>query len=141
VVRRAAARLEREFAAANIELTIDDGCEPVMGRWERCRLEGLCSHLLSNSIKFGAGQPVAVTVRADATHAHVTVALRRHVEMETDPDLVFEELRKRETAAGSLSGGLWAVRHLATAMGGTVAVRGEAGHGSACTVTLPRHDG
>jgi hypothetical protein len=110
VVRDAAARVERELAAAHIDLTVGGSRDAVLGRWDRCRLEGLCAHLLSSSIKFGAGKPMALSVRGDDTHAHLTVFAPRHDLIEVDPDRIFEELGKREAAAGSLNSGLWAVR-------------------------------
>jgi signal transduction histidine kinase len=140
VIHAAAAHLERDLTAAEIDLTIDDGPSPVTGLWERARLEGLCSHLLTSSIKFGTGTPVTMSIRNDGGHATLTVTARRQAVPEVDSERVLDELGKREAAAGSLSVGLWAVRHLARAMGGTLAVTCHGALGATFTVTLPSHD-
>jgi signal transduction histidine kinase len=134
VTRRFGPQLEAAHVVASFEA---EG--PVCGRWDRDRLDQVVTNLLSNALKYGAGRPVAVRVRGDATHAWV--AIRDHG-MGIAPHhqvRVFERF-ERAVSGRSISGlglGLHIVRSIVTAHGGTVSLKSAVGEGATFTVRLP----
>jgi PAS domain S-box-containing protein len=139
VVRDAVAHFGPELAQAGCPVTVDADA-PAVGRWDRPRLEQVVMNLLSNALKYGRGKPVEVSVRADAESARLTV--RDHgigIEPE-DRERIFTRFERAVTGHdyGGLGMGLYIVRQLAEALGGSVRVDSEPGAGAAFTVDLPR---
>jgi signal transduction histidine kinase len=133
VIERLASQAQR--AGSVIERRL----EPVRGRWDRLRLEGVVENLLSNALKYGAGQPVSVEVRAAGDQATLRVVDRG---IGIDPsahERIFERFERAVSARhyGGLGVGLWIVRNVVTAMRGTVAVHSQPGHGATFEVALP----
>jgi signal transduction histidine kinase len=117
------------------------------GHWDRDRLAQLLSNLLTNAFKYGAAGPVRVELH-DAGD-DVILAIRNSgppIPADALPHL-FEPLRWRdEERAGrdhgsyrSVGLGLFIVREIAKAHGGTVTVESATNDGTTFTVRLPRH--
>jgi signal transduction histidine kinase len=110
-----------------------------VGRWDRLRLERVLTNLLSNALKYGRGQPVEVRVRRVGELARLEV--RDHgpgIPLEEQP-YVFERF-KRVSSAVEKAGfglGLYIVRQLVEAHGGTTRVESVPGEGAAFIVELP----
>ena len=114
---------------------------PVVGRWDRGRLEQIATNLLSNAAKFGRGKPIELTVRASETEAELEV-LDHGIGIPTDRlPHVFERFERGVSASnfGGLGLGLYIVREISTVMGGKVDVQTSPNSGSRFTVKLPRH--
>jgi signal transduction histidine kinase len=112
---------------------------PVPGQWDASQLRVAISNLVSNAIKYGAGQPVEVSVGLREEHAYVCVADHGSGVKPEDRDRIFERF-ERAASNLSVSGyglGLWLVRNIARAHGGDVALRSVPGHGAAFTLSLP----
>jgi signal transduction histidine kinase len=113
---------------------------PVVGRWDRFRVEQVITNHVSNAIKYGAGKPIEVDIEATPTRA--TLRVRDHgigIPLDKQPR-IFE---KFERAVGGYSYGgfglgLWIVRQIVDALEGTVRVVSQPGEGSTFTVELPR---
>jgi K+-sensing histidine kinase KdpD len=108
------------------------------------RLEQVFLNLLANAVKFTpTGGRVSVDVGSANEWVHVRVADNGvGIESEFLPH-VFERFHQADSttkrSAGGLGLGLFIVRHLVEAQGGTVRVESDgAGHGTAFTVTLPQ---
>jgi signal transduction histidine kinase len=142
VVREVSASFQREIAAGRSELAVRaEG--PLVGRWDRLRLEQICSNLLSNAIRYGAGEPIVITLRAAPGGAVLQV--RDHgpgIALE-DQQRIFERFERagQPSTVGGFGVGLWVVSKLCAAFGGDVNVQSELGQGATFTVTLPRHEG
>src|SRR6185436_3985859 len=52
-------RLQTDFARSGSSVTVE-AAGPVVGTWDRLRLDQVITNLLSNALKFGAGKPIAV---------------------------------------------------------------------------------
>jgi signal transduction histidine kinase len=116
-----------------------DGASHI-GRWDRTRLEQIVGNLLSNAAKYGAGRPVEVTVSSDSETSRLTV--RDHgigIDLEHQAR-IFDRFERAVSVRhyGGLGLGLWIVRQIVEAHGGSISVESSPGKGSAFTVELPR---
>ena len=139
IVREAVGRFGRTAEHAGVALTLDVP-EPVLGYWDRQRLEQIVSNLLSNAIKFGAGEPVEVRLRAQDGVATLTVRDHGIGIAAEDQARIFERFERAVTSKhyGGFGLGLWIVRQVIEALGGTIEVDSEIGAGSRFTVALPQ---
>jgi signal transduction histidine kinase len=72
VVRTATGRLARQLAIAGCALTIDAPA-PVVGRWDRSRLEQVVTNLVTNAMKFSAGRPIEIAIRQRGDRSSMAV--------------------------------------------------------------------
>jgi len=119
------------------EVTID--AEPVVGCWDRLRVETIIGNLVSNAMKFGNGRPLHIELRKVGAVARL--AVRDHgigIPPEGQARIFekFERVVPREHYGG-FGLGLWIVRQLVSAHGGTIRVESAVGDGSTFTVELP----
>jgi len=115
---------------------------PVVGRWDSMRLEQIVSNLVSNAMKYGHGGAISVSISVVPPGDRVRLAVHDNgIGIASyDQDRIFERFeRASPTHAGSSLGiGLWIVRQLVEAFGGTVHVESSPGAGATFTVELPR---
>jgi signal transduction histidine kinase len=125
--------------------TIDVRVKGVVdGLWDRTRLEQILTNLLSNAVKYGAGRPISVEVSGTGAgnDAEAWIAISdRGIGMSTeDLGRIFGRFERAVSARnyGGLGLGLWIVRQVVDAMGGSISAESEPGRGSTFTVRLPR---
>ena len=133
------ASFEAELAVARCELRVTTPVA-VTGWWDRLRLDQICRNLVSNAIRFGAGHPIHVTVEADDADATLIVRDYGVGIPRQKQDVIFERFERgpENSRSGGFGIGLWVVRNLCAAMGGSVSVKSAAGAGSTFAVSLPR---
>ena len=123
----------------------------ITGVWDAGRLRQVVSNLIGNAIQHGSPEgPVELSVASEgSTPVESTVVLSVHNEgAPIPPDLlptIFDPLVRyatRESAArrspGSIGLGLYIVREIVVAKGGTVEVASTAEEGTTFTVRIPR---
>jgi PAS domain S-box-containing protein len=111
---------------------------PVEGRWDRLRLEQVTANLLSNALKYGAGNPITIGVERAGDRARLTMQDRGPGIPPEAQARIFERFERAEQRrTGGLGLGLYIVRQLVTAHGGEVRVDSTPGHGATFTVELP----
>ena len=131
-------RLSESLTRAGSEVQLDvDGA--LRGRWDRSRVEQVVTNLLSNAIKYGKGKPIEVRAEARADRAVLTV--RDHgigIEPE-DQARIFDRFERAVSSRhfGGLGLGLWIVRQIIEAHGGTISVDSTPGQGARFQVALP----
>jgi PAS domain S-box-containing protein len=139
VVRDAAARFREDLARAGcvLELRTDGPC---VGRWDRLRVEQVVGNLLSNAIKYGAGHPIEMSVSGDSESARFTIRDHGIGIPPEDQARIFERFERAvsDRHYGGLGLGLWIVRQVVDAFGGTIQVESGPGQGSSFIVVLPR---
>jgi signal transduction histidine kinase len=139
VATRIVAEMQTVHPEQKIELrTVGDP----LGQWDEGRLGQVCSNLVGNALRHGAGGPVVVDIDGRA-RSEVRVQVHNDGDIPGDvmPHL-FEPFHasKRRTARRpeSLGLGLYIVQHIVLAHGGSVNVRSGKGDGTTFQVTLPR---
>ncbi|HSD18727.1 MAG TPA: ATP-binding protein [Anaeromyxobacter sp.] len=137
LVADAVTQLEDE--ASQTGSTIAAHGEPVRGAWDRLRLSQVVTNLLSNAVKYGAGNPVEVSYGPSAAGAFVLVRDRGIGIEPEDQRQIFERFERAVSSRnyGGLGLGLYIVRRIVEAHGGTIRVESAPGEGSAFLVELP----
>jgi PAS domain S-box-containing protein len=139
VVREVVARMEPQATKAEAPLTVEVP-EALEGTSDRMRLEQVAENLLTNAIKYGAGQPILV--RMEATSERVTLTVRdRGIGIAPEHQArIFERFERAvsDRNYGGLGLGLYITRTLVQAMGGDIGVQSAPGQGATFTVNLPR---
>jgi two-component system, OmpR family, sensor kinase len=115
----------------------------VLGRWDRLALEQIVSNLVSNSIKFGAGGAIDVTLTLESKEdPRVLFEVRdRGIGIaDVDQERIFGRFERLSSQPGHPAGagvGLWLVRGLVESHGGSISVHSAAAQGATFTVVLP----
>ncbi|NMO13535.1 PAS domain S-box protein [Pyxidicoccus fallax] len=138
LVRDAAARFEPEVLRLGGRLMVDVP-EPLVGVWDRQRLEQVMTNLLSNAQKYGGGRPVRARVWREGHLACIAV---RDEGIGIAPEALSRIFEKFERAVserhyGGLGLGLYITRQIVEALGGTICVESAPNQGSTFTVKLP----
>jgi PAS domain S-box-containing protein len=137
VVADAAAQLEDEASQTGSTLTVrGDG---VHGAWDRLRVSQVVTNLLSNAVKYGAGKPIEVTYGPVPGGARLVVRDAGIGIDAADQRQIFERFERAVSSRnyGGLGLGLYIVKRIVEAHGGTVRVESAPGEGSAFSVELP----
>jgi signal transduction histidine kinase len=137
LVKQCVERMRDEFDRAGTPLQLR--LAAVRGRWDRSRLDQVTTNLLSNELKYGRGQPVSVDVALDDDFASLAVTDRGIGVAPEDHTRIFERFERAVSPRnfGGFGLGLWIVRKLVEAHGGTISVTSALGAGATFTVTLP----
>lgn len=131
-----------QFEASRSGSALEIDVSSVVGYWDRDQLEQIFINLLSNAIKYGEGKPIRVSLELCRDDEWVRLQVRDHGQgiSEEAKHRIFDRF-ERASSGGHQAGlglGLFIVRTLVEAHGGTIRVDGEVGKGSCFTVELPR---
>jgi signal transduction histidine kinase len=129
---------------ASCDLTLSLGSQrATLLRCDPVRLEQALDALLNNAIKFARGQPVEISLSSGDNTLSIAV-------IDHGPGVApsaLERLGERFARGGTayhhsgLGLGLWLVRQIADAHGGSLEVSETIGGGATFTLTMPRNDG
>ena len=142
-----AAAVLREMLARNADELAWRRCKvdfrdpgPMTGRWDRDLLDQIFSNLLSNAMKYGHGRPISIRLRRSAAAIRFRIEDRGIGIAARDHQRIFEKFERAAPLeqGSSLGIGLWLVRRMTQAMGGTIDLTSAPGAGSIFTVQLPR---
>ncbi|EPX61698.1 hypothetical protein D187_010317 [Cystobacter fuscus DSM 2262] len=138
IARDVLSQFSDEAARAGCSVELWAG-PPVVGEWDRVRLEQVVTNLLTNALKYGAGRPVHVRVWAEEGVARLSV---RDEGIGIAPEHRSRIFGKFERAVserhyGGLGLGLHITQQIVQAFGGSILVESEPGRGSTFTVALP----
>jgi len=133
-----AERFQADAASAHsaLELQLPG---PVIGHWDRLRVEQVVTNLLSNALKYGAGHPIELRVEAREEEARLSVRDHGVGIPAEERGRLFTRFGRTGSARhfGGLGLGLYISRQLVEAHGGTIEVTSEPGVGATFTVRLP----
>jgi signal transduction histidine kinase len=138
VVRAAAEALGREArrSGCTLDVVVEEG---VVGWWDPARIAQVVTALVSNAIKYGKGQPVAVGVKRNGDRGEIVVE-DHGIGIERGLAARIFERYERQVSTRNYGGfglGLWIARQLVEANGGTIHVQSEPGSGATFRVELP----
>jgi signal transduction histidine kinase len=123
---------QRELVGVRVE------GDPIVGRWDRMRIDQIISNLLSNALKYGENNPVEITVGREADRARLVVRDHGIGIDASDLPRIFERFERGASRhVGGFGLGLWIVRQVVDALGGTIAVESRLGFGSVFIVEIP----
>jgi signal transduction histidine kinase len=113
---------------------------PVIGTWDRQRLEQVVHTLLSNAMKFGAGSPIEVTIESSDGVARLAMQDHGIGIAPEDQERIFRQFERAVSVRhyGGFGVGLWIARQIVEAHGGTIRVESESGAGARFIVELPK---
>jgi PAS domain S-box-containing protein len=140
LAREVVERFAEELAQSGCTVTLRAEL-PILGHWDRLRLDQVITNLLTNAMKYGKGKPIEVAVVADGpdtaelsvTDHGIGIALENQ-------ERVFERFERAVTPReyGGLGLGLWIVARIVQESGGLVDVHSAPGEGARFTIRLPR---
>jgi signal transduction histidine kinase len=138
VVGRLAPEVERSGSTVSI-----DARAPVIGRWDRVRLDQVVTNLVINALKFGLGRPVELAIRASGGWATLEVSDHGLGVRASQREVIFRPFERAVPVRhyGGLGLGLFIVRTIVTRYGGTVHVQARDDGGSCFVVRLPQGTG
>lgn len=139
VVRDVVGRLGEEAtrARSNVEVS---AVRPVVGMWDRIRVEQVVANLLTNGFKFGGGKPIEITVEETGSTGRLVVVDHGIGIAPGDVERIFQRYEQAisSRASGGLGLGLYIARQIIEAHGGTIRVESQLGAGSKFTIDLPK---
>jgi signal transduction histidine kinase len=140
IVREVLARAEEDLEECGSCVALE-APDAVVGHWDPARLDQVVTNLVSNAIKYGLGKPIDVTLTADAVTARLTVRDRG---IGIPPDQQGKIFGRFERAVsdrhyGGFGLGLWIVRQIVDASGGSVRFESPPEQGSTFVVEIPLH--
>ncbi|MBF5043549.1 PAS domain S-box protein [Aggregicoccus sp. 17bor-14] len=138
LVREVADRFQDQAQEAGCALSVRVEGE-VHGVWDRMRLDRVVTNLLSNALKFGRGAPVQVGLSVDGALARLSVQDGGCGIPPEAQERIFHRFERvtGERAQAGFGLGLYIVRELVEAHGGSIRVASEPGRGARFTVELP----
>jgi len=139
LVRGVVDRFADQLALARcpVELALDDG---VRGRWDRGKIDQVMVNLLTNAIKYAPGTPVRIGVTRQGDTALLIVQDHGDGIAPEMHQKIFEQFERGVGAAraSGLGLGLYIVKKIIDAHGGSVRVESDRGRGARFVVELPR---
>jgi signal transduction histidine kinase len=138
LTREVQERMAHDLFRARCPLTLN-ASGAVFGTWDRSRLDQVITNLLHNALKYGAGQPIEVTVSTDGTQALLAVRDRGIGISPDDHARIFERFERAVTDRhySGFGVGLWICKQIVDALGGDIRVVSRLGEGSTFEVSLP----
>ena len=139
VVNEVGARFSEEALRVGCTLTVRAPVA-VIGNWDKSRLDQVVTNLVSNAIKYGDCKPIDVDLGGDDDRAVLVIRDHGVGIAPHDHDRIFGRFERAASSRnyGGIGLGLWIVKQIVDALGGTVNVESTQGSGSTFTVELPR---
>jgi signal transduction histidine kinase len=132
-------RFEVDLAQSRATVSLSVSHGPIVGRWDRSRIDQVFTNLLSNAIKFGAGKPIEVVLDQDARCAHLTVRDHGIGIAREEKDRIFGRFERAVSVRhyGGLGLGLYITRRIVERHGGSIRCESDPGRGATFVVSLP----
>jgi signal transduction histidine kinase len=140
--RAVIARHEPEAVRCGSVVSFTSSGETV-GRFDPVRIDQVLTSLLANALKYGKGRPVRVTLHGEAGSVR-TLVQDEGIGIDLSAQSRMFGRFERAVSVRNYGGfglGLWIVRELVEAHGGTVGFESRPGQGSTFWVDLPRAAG
>jgi signal transduction histidine kinase len=112
---------------------------PVVGRWDRLRIDSVVTNLVSNALKYGEGSPVDVRVAQEGPYARLEVRDRGIGIPPEQQARIFSKFERAVSPRhyGGFGLGLWIAHQIVELHGGHIDVSSRLGEGATFVVRLP----
>jgi signal transduction histidine kinase len=138
LTREVISRFGEEISRSGSIMTLSAE-EPIVGTFDRSRVDQIITNLITNAIKYGQGKPIEVSLDTSRDEARLVVRdhglgiAKEHISH------MFQRFERSASVRqyGGLGLGLYIVRQIAELHGGSVGVESQLGTGSTFTVKLP----
>ena len=139
LVREVLDHAQDEAARAGTTLSLET-TGPTNGVWDRHRIEQALSNVIANAIKYGAGQPVSITLVGARDRLEILCVDHGSGIEPQNLASIFERFERPAAAKshGGLGLGLYVAREIVRAHGGEISVESTLGAGSTFKLSLPR---
>lgn len=130
----------KRFAEEEPRTPISVECSGALeGAWDRFRIEQVVINLISNALKYGKHEPIALTAYRDGDMAALCVRDGGIGIPAEDLERIFDRFERvaPRTSNKGLGLGLWITKRIVEAHGGTVSVNSQVAKGSIFTVKIP----
>jgi len=130
-------REEASRAGSNVTVHVDGRAS---GMWDRTRIAQVCTNLLTNAIKYGAGKPIELHIWSDGSQACLSV-IDHGIGIPTDQQKrIFGRFERAVSPRhyGGLGLGLYICRQIVEAHGGSIGLVSTGDNGTTFTVKLPK---
>ena len=138
VIREVLDRFAPEIQRCHVTVRVN-APDPAPGIWDAARIDQVITNLISNALKYGAGRPIEVSVRVEASQAVVVVrdhgiGIRKDEQSKIFGPFAHVVAAKHHAGLGL---GLWIAQQFVQASGGRIKVNSRPEQGSTFTVELP----
>jgi PAS domain S-box-containing protein len=123
---------------AGCDLTVQAPA-PILGSWDRLRIEQVVVNLLVNAIKYAAGGTIEIEVRFADASAVIEISDHGPGVAEADLLRIFQRFERASSIRhyGGLGLGLYVAREIVEAHGGSITASNRPGGGAKFAVRLP----
>lgn len=132
------ALLQEELTRGGYRLEVHVS-QPIVGLWDRTRIEQVVTNILTNAMKYGNGKPIVFNVESHNEEAILIVKDHGIGIAEKDQIKIFKKF-ERFVSSDHYSGmglGLYITHQIIKAHGGSIKVESNLGEGATFTVKLP----
>ncbi len=138
LVRDVVLRFTDLAAQEQVPLVVDVP-DTLVGDFDRLKMELVVSNLVSNAIKYGAGSEVRVFMRRQAEECVIEVSDKGPGIEAAEQTRLFRRFHRgaARSVGGGFGLGLWIVKHVSEAQGGSIILQSEPGAGARFVVRLP----
>jgi signal transduction histidine kinase len=125
--------------ATGLQITIE-APPAVHGKWDEFRIEQVLENLFSNAIKYGEGKPIVIRLIPSTSTVSIEVEDQGRGVKPCYQEKIFDryERMKEHNKISGFGMGLYIVKKIVEAHGGTITVKSGAGRGSLFRVVIPR---
>ena len=139
VVKDVVEQLQRPAELARCGITVHCDDVEIIGNWDPLRVEQVVTNLLMNAFRYAAEAPIAITVRRAEKNGVLIVDDNGRGISPTDLDRIFGRFERASSPAhfGGLGLGLYVVRQIVEAHGGTITATNRPEGGASFVMSLP----
>lgn len=141
MTREVLERIKEQFLNALYEPPEVNICEPIVGNWDRLRLEQVITNLITNAIRYGEGQKIKINVESDPHLVRFMITDQGIGIDHRDTDKIFHRF-ERAISSNEVSGlglGLFISKQIILAHHGEIWVESNPGPGSTFIFEVPRN--
>jgi signal transduction histidine kinase/integral membrane sensor domain MASE1 len=138
LVDEVVARMSYEAERSGVPL-VAHAERPCPGTWDRIRIDQVVTDLVTNAVRYGAGQPVEITLSKTDSGVRIAVRDQGIGIAPENQQRIFERFERASSSRhyGGFGLGLWIAREILRSSGGTISVDSAPGRGSTFVVELP----